>query len=133
MIKRFSLITFFITIAGWLAFAQDDTLEKSIKRGEEVYAANCSSCHMPQGEGLEGVYPPMAKTDYLKDQPRAIDIILKGQDGEVTVNGKTYNVAMEAMPNLTDQQIADVLNYVGNTWENKNPQIKPTQVKAQRK
>ncbi|MEO6720610.1 MAG: cytochrome c, partial [Ferruginibacter sp.] len=98
----------------------------------EVYSANCATCHMPEGEGVESAFPPLAKTDYVKDAKRAINIVLKGQEGEIKVNGKTYNVPMAALPQLTDQQVADVLNYVRNSWGNKNTMIKAAQVKAQR-
>lgn len=133
MLRKTFLVLTLLTSVCWLAMAQKETLQQSMKRGEEVYAANCGNCHMPQGEGVEGAFPPLAKTTYLKNQKRAIDIILHGQEGEVVVNGKTYNVPMAAMNHLTDQQIADVLNYVSNSWGNKNPMIKATQVKALRK
>ena len=133
MINKISLLIAFYTGVCWFTLAQQDTLKQSMKRGEEVYTANCSSCHMPQGEGVDGAFPPLAKTDYLKNQKRAIGIILKGQEGEITVNGVKYNVPMIALPHLTDQEIADVLNYVSNSWGNKNPMIKPAQVKAERK
>ncbi len=133
MFSRIFLMITFVTGACWLAIAQPDTLKQSMKRGEEVYASNCANCHMPQGEGVEGAFPPLAKTDYLKNQKRAIDIILHGQEGEITVNGKNYNIPMAAMDYLSDQQVADVLNYVSNSWGNKNPMIKPMQVKAARK
>jgi nitrite reductase (NO-forming) len=133
MIKKISLVIVFITGACWLVFAQEDTLPQSMKRGEEVYNAYCVSCHMPDGEGAEIVCPPLAKTAYLKNQKRAIGIVLNGQQGEITVNGKQYNVPMDPLNNLTDKEVADVLNYVSNSWGNKNPMIKPAQVKAERK
>ena len=133
MLRKTFLVTFLITTACCLAMAQKDTLPQSMKRGEEVYTVHCANCHMPQGEGVEGAFPPLAKTAYLKNQKRAIDIILHGQEGEITVNGKTYNVPMAAMGHLTDQEVSDVLNYVSNSWGNKNPMIKPMQVKALRK
>jgi nitrite reductase (NO-forming) len=102
-------------------------------KGKEVYALNCQSCHMEKGEGLEGVYPPLAKTNYLKDTKKLIEIVLKGQSGEIMVNGKKYNTDMPAQAYLTDEQIADVLTYVRSSWGNKYPAVKPTQVKAQRK
>ena len=119
-----------IIAACWVAPAQDDTLPQSIKRGAELYATNCASCHQPAGEGLEAVFPPLAKTDYLKNQKRAIGIILNGQEGEITVNGKQYTTAMAALSQLTDREVADVLNFVSNSWGNKNPIIKVAQVKA---
>ncbi len=103
------------------------------KKGKELYTLNCQSCHMENGEGLEGIYPPLAKTSYVKDSKKIIDIILNGQSGEITVNGKNYNAEMPAQSNLTDQQIADVLTYIRSSWGNKYSAIKPAQVKAQRK
>lgn len=133
MIKKISLLMVFATGACWLALAQEDTLKQSMKRGEEVYNQYCASCHMPNGEGEEIICPPLAKTTYLKDQKRAIGIVLNGQEGEITVNGKQYDVPMAAMDNLTDREVADVLNYVSNSWGNKYPMIKAAQVKAERK
>lgn len=122
----------FAATAVWPRPGQEDTLEQSMKRGEELYTGNCASCHQPAGEGVEAAFPPLAKTAYLKNQKRAISIVLKGQEGEITVNGKKYNGAMVPLPQLSDQEVADVLNFVGNSWGNKNPVIKPAQVKAQR-
>ena len=133
MTKIISLLFLFIPAASWILFTQEDTLPQSIKRGESVYQANCASCHMPEGEGLEAVFPPLAKTDYVKNVKRAISIILVGQQGEIAVNGKPYNTAMAALPQLTDQEVADVLNFVRNSWGNKYPIIKAAQVKAERK
>lgn len=133
MILKIFMLVGVIAGAGWLLLSQEDTLPQSMKRGEEVYSANCSSCHMPAGEGVESVFPPLANTSYLKNQKRAIGILLNGQEGEITVNGKKYNVPMSAVNHLTDLQIADVLNYVSNSWGNKNTMIKPVQVKTERK
>ncbi len=133
MTKKIFLSIVLIGGLCWLAIAQEGTLSQSMKRGEDVYAANCASCHMPAGEGVEGAFPPLANTAYLKNQKRAIGIIINGQEGEITVNGKQYSVPMAALPQLTDREIADVLNFVSNSWKNKNPMIKVAQVKALRK
>ena len=133
MIKRLCLIMVFVSIACWMVFAQEGTLQQSMKRGQVVYADDCGSCHQPAGQGLQGVFPPLANTAYLKNQQRAIGIVLNGQEGEIIVNGKKYNTPMAAMSNLTDTEIADVLNFVSNSWGNKNPMIKVAQVKAVRK
>ncbi len=112
---------------------QEDDLPQSIKRGASVYEANCASCHMPEGEGVPSVFPPLAKTEYVKNAKRAVGIILAGQEGEISVNGTTYNTAMAGIPQLTDQEVADVLNFVRNSWGNKYPIIKAAQVKTERK
>jgi nitrite reductase (NO-forming) len=89
---------------------------------------------MENGLGKEGVYPPLAKSDFLaKDPKRAIGIVMNGLNGEITVNGKIYNLDMPAQTRLTDQQITDVLNFVRNTWGNKGKAITMKQVKAARK
>jgi len=132
MTKKIVLLISFFTGVCWLAIAQEDTLEQSMKRGAVVYEDHCATCHMPQGEGDEVVCPPVANTNYLNDQQRAIDIILHGQDSQITVNEKQYNSPMDSMNYLTDKQVADVLNYISNSWGNKNPMIKPAQVKARR-
>ena len=135
MIKTFFLTILLISTTAGLLISQNSSLAQSIQRGKEVYTGNCMNCHMSQGEGLPAVYPPLAKSDYLlKDPKRAIGIILNGQKGETTVNGQKYNVEMPAQNYLTDQQIADVINYTTNTWGNKSKVvITPAQVKAGRK
>jgi mono/diheme cytochrome c family protein len=116
-----------------MAFVQPFDLKASIERGKEVYAGNCQSCHMENGEGLPDVFPPVAKTDYIKkDAKHLINIVLKGQEGEVIVNGKTYNTPMAAQDYLTDEQISDVYNYIRNSWGSKAAAILPSQVKALR-
>jgi nitrite reductase (NO-forming) len=103
-------------------------LKASIARGKEVYAAQCTSCHMEQGEGLESVFPPLAKSDYLMaDKKRSILQIIHGASGEMKVNGVTYSGDMPAI-DLTDEQVSDVLNYVRNTWGNKGDAVTPQQV-----
>jgi nitrite reductase (NO-forming) len=83
--------------------------------------------------GLSGVFPPVAKTDYIKKPiPHLADIILKGQSGEVTVNGVVYNTPMPPQAYLTDENIAHILNYVRNSWGNKGSVVTPADVKKQR-
>ena len=74
-----------------------------------------------------------AKTDYLKQPtPLLINIILKGQSGEIVVNGVTYNTPMPAQDYLTDEKVSDILNYIRNSWSNKGAAITPEHVKTQR-
>ncbi|GAB1856933.1 hypothetical protein MHTCC0001_17690 [Flavobacteriaceae bacterium MHTCC 0001] len=100
-----------------------DKLTESISRGSEVYTDFCVNCHMANGEGVEGTFPPLANSDYLKNK-RAASIrgIKYGQKGEIEVNGKTYNGFMMPM-GLDDEEIADVMNYINNSWGNSNKNI----------
>ncbi|HRI22691.1 MAG TPA: cytochrome c, partial [Panacibacter sp.] len=99
----------------------------------EVYTSYCMSCHMDEGQGLEGVFPPLAKADYLMaDKKRSIRQILYGATEEMKVNGTTYNTPMAAIE-LKDTEVSDVLNYVRNSFGNKGDAVKPEDVKAARK
>jgi nitrite reductase (NO-forming) len=106
---------------GASSFVQTFNLAKSIARGKEAYTANCQNCHMADGKGLPGAFPPLAKSSYLsKSTGELISFVIKGQSGEITVNGSVYNAVMPAQDYLSDEQIADIYNYVRNSWGNKS-------------
>lgn len=108
-------------------------LKASVARGKETYVAYCISCHMEQGEGIEGVYPPVAKSDYMMaDKNRTIQQILYGASGEMKVNGKVYNMNMTGF-DLSDGEVSDLMNYIRNSFGNKGPAVLPEHVKALRK
>lgn len=112
---------------------QDFDLKASIARGESIYAAQCASCHMTGGEGLEDIYPPLAKSDYLMaDKTRSIREVIHGVSGEITVNGKVYNSFMSGLA-LTDEEVSDVLNYIRNSWGNTGEAVTPAEVADVRK
>ena len=107
-------------------------LAQQIEDGKKVYQRTCIACHQVQGQGLEGAFPPLAKADYLNaDVDRAIETVLKGHIGGITVNGKQYNSVMPPQP-LTSEQIADVLTYVYHNWENNKTVVSPERVKKVR-
>lgn len=109
-------------------------LDESIARGKDVYTAQCMSCHMDEGQGIEDVYPPLAKSDYLmKDKQRSIHSVIHGLTGEIVVNGKTYNMDMAPFDFLSDQEVSDVLNYIRNSWGNEGETVSPEEVAAARK
>ena len=108
-------------------------IKASVTRGKEIYQAQCITCHQENGEGLEDVYPPLAKSDYLlADKKRSIIQVIKGATGSMKVNGKEYNTEMTAF-DLNDQEVSDVLNYIRNTWGNKGAAVTPEEVKLARK
>lgn len=94
--------------------------EMQMAKGKQIYMGNCFACHLPSGEGIPGVFPPLAKSDYMMaDRDRAIRIVMKGLNGPITVNGQAYNGVMPPQRDiLTEEQMADVLTYVTNTWGN---------------
>ncbi|WP_191621246.1 copper-containing nitrite reductase [Marinihelvus fidelis] len=106
--------------------------EERMLFGQRVYERNCMACHQSQGQGLPGAFPPLAESDYLLDDTdRAIDVLLDGLAGEITVNGVTYNGVMPAT-RLTDEEVANVLTYVLNSWGNEGGVIEPADVAGHR-
>lgn len=97
---------------------QDNELEESIRRGEEIYLDFCITCHLASGEGVANTFPPLAGSDYLMTyREESIRGIKFGQQGELVVNGVMYNNAMPPM-GLEDGEIADVMNFILNSWGN---------------
>ncbi|HEY8049835.1 MAG TPA: copper-containing nitrite reductase [Ramlibacter sp.] len=109
------------------------TLDEQVKAGQQLFAGTCSVCHQANGAGLPGVFPPLAKSDFLAaDVKRAVNIVLKGFSGKVTVNGSEYNSVMPPMTQLNDDEIANILSYVLNSWDNPGGRVTKEDVKAQR-
>jgi nitrite reductase (NO-forming) len=122
-----------VTAATKAAASGNLTVEDQIKAGQALFAGTCSVCHQANGAGLPGVFPPLAKSDYLNASPqRAITTVLQGLNGKVTVNGQEYNSVMPSMNQLNDDEIANILTYTLNSWENKGGRISAEEVKALR-
>jgi nitrite reductase (NO-forming) len=110
------------------------TVEDQVKAGQALFAGTCSVCHQSNGAGLPGVFPPLAKSDYIAKQPSEIPhIVLHGLTGPVTVNGKTYDSVMPPMSQLTDDEIANISTYVLNSWGNPGGRILKDDVARHRK
>jgi mono/diheme cytochrome c family protein len=95
----------------------------SVDTGSRIYAANCAACHQAGGTGMAGAFPPLA--GHLPDLLKQADgrsyvekVLLFGLEGEISVNGNSYAGAMPAWGSLSDDDIAAVLNYVSNAWDN---------------
>ena len=103
--------------------------EEQIAAGKPLFMAHCTACHQTTGEGLAGVFPPLAKSDYLAADPKhAISVVLHGLHGKITVNGKDYNSVMPPVSQLKDDEVANILTYVLNSWGNPGGQITPSEV-----
>lgn len=105
--------------SGLIAINQDNPkLEASIKRGEDVYNDMCFTCHLADGKGVPRAFPPLADSDYLREnQTESIKAVKYGMSGEIVVNGITYNSVMAPL-GLSDEEVADVINYINNSWGN---------------
>jgi nitrite reductase (NO-forming) len=99
-----------------------------VARGERVYKVNCVACHQSAGQGIPSAFPPLAESDFLNaDVDRAIRVVLDGLEGPITVNGERYDSMMPAL-GLRDEEIANVLTYILNSWGNEGGEVSPEQV-----
>lgn len=109
------------------------SLFERIQFGKQVYDRTCFACHQANGEGIINAFPPLAQSDYLNaDTNRAISTILNGLSGKITVNGLDYDSIMPKLV-LTDEEVANVLTYVYNSWNNNKKEITPQIVNKLRK
>ena len=92
--------------------------------GAKVYRAHCVACHQSNGEGLSGAFPPLALSEWVTGDPRVVaKVILGGLRGEIVVRGNRYNGVMPAFNQLSNQEIAAVVNHVRNSWGNEGKSI----------
>ncbi len=104
----------------------------SLLKGKSIYTQYCLTCHQADGGGVDGLNPPLTKTDYvLGDKTRLINVLVNGLQG-VDINDEPYNNVMPSQDFLTDQQMADVLTYVRNNFGNKASAVTAAEVKAVR-
>jgi nitrite reductase (NO-forming) len=95
------------------------TKEIQIEKGKQTYMQTCFVCHQMDGNGIPGQIPPLARSEFLMaDEDRAVRIVLQGLSGEITVNDKKFNGTMVPLNYLTDDQVANVLTYVKNSFGN---------------
>lgn len=98
---------------------QQTPLQESMARGKELYAEFCIQCHLAAGKGNGDIVPPLDNSDWLnKKKTESIHAIKYGQTGEIIVNSKRYNGTMPQM-SLSNEEVADVMNYICNSWSNK--------------
>ncbi len=91
--------------------------------GKRIYN-NCISCHQASGEGVAGQYPPLNQSRWVTGDERILSrILLNGLNGPIEVRGLTYNAQMPAWKQLSDRDIAAVLTYIRNAWDNSAPPV----------
>ena len=118
--KNFSSTSSYLSLTE---IQQQTALQKSIARGKEIYSEFCIQCHMANGKGNASTFPPLDGSDWLKKKrTESMHAVKYGQKGEIVVNGKKYNAIMPPM-GLSDQEVADVMNYVMHSWGNKQTKM----------
>jgi mono/diheme cytochrome c family protein len=102
--------------AGILFFSCSDSElvnMKELSNGAKIYKNNCANCHQEDGSGLANLIPPLYHSDYLGKHASELPcIITKGMAGEISVNGKSYNMRMAAIHHLTKEELNDLCTYV---------------------
>jgi|UniRef100_UPI0037853198 mono/diheme cytochrome c family protein/glucose/arabinose dehydrogenase len=95
-----------------------ETQTALFEKGKTIYATLCAACHQPHGFGLDGLAPPLVDSEWVLGKPEVLArIVMHGLAGPVKVSGRTYNLAMPPLPQLTDEDIAGVLTYIRREWE----------------
>jgi len=121
-------------IAGFEVKVDDRPwVDKWVESGRQVYAT-CAACHQPHGNGLVGVFPPLAGSEWvLGGTERLGALVLPGAMGTMTVKGQPYNGIMPGQGALlSDKQLAQVLTYIRRTWGNDGSIVTEEMMKAAR-
>ncbi len=107
-------------IVAILTFAQCSNDDNVYKQGKILYTRLCANCHQENGEGLKGLVPPLAKSDYLSAHRTELSCVIKrGLKGNIVVNGVTYGTQeMLGNKDITEFEIANIMNYIGTSWGN---------------
>jgi mono/diheme cytochrome c family protein len=126
-IACFMILAFFFV--GLTAHAQN------MQKGKKIYEAKCLACHQADGGGVPNMNAPLdgASNVVGKDIARLVRIIRYGYNERVALDGFYYSNAMTASPDLKDNEIADLLTYIRNSWSNKAPAVTIAQVQAVKK
>jgi len=108
------------------------TTEERVAFGQRVYTQNCVACHQAEGQGIPGAIPPVAGSDFLNaDRTRAIEVVVNGLEGPITVNGDTFTSSMPSLQ-LSDHDVANVLTYIYSQWDNAGFEVLPQEVSVVR-
>jgi nitrite reductase (NO-forming)/hydroxylamine reductase len=121
-------------VAVHAAEASSRSPEDLMASGGKLFSAHCAACHQANGQGLAGAFPPLAESDYLTSggPAAAIDAVLNGLTGPITVNGKDYNSVMPNLSYLSDSDVADIVTFVFNSWGNPGGEASSAEVAATR-
>ena len=106
----------------------------TVADGKQLFAANCQACHQASGQGIPGVFPPLAGSPWVTGEPdRLAQILLHGMTGPLDVLGTTYNGAMPAFgEQFSDAEIAALATHIRGQWGNGAAPVEAAQVAAAR-
>jgi len=125
-------LLFLLTTFMLCACATKSTKDQQyFAQGQVLYEKNCSNCHQKNGNGLGLLYPPLASSDYFeKNLNTSLCLMKYGKQGEIIVNGKSFNKPMPGVPSLTELEIAEIATYINNSWGWQKGIVEISQVKT---
>lgn len=111
-----------------------DNLQKEIAiGGEQLYQTYCAACHLRDGKGDDSRFPPLDGSEFvLGDKTRLINILLNGFQQPITVKGKQFNGLMPSHRFLSDKDLAMVLTYIRQNFNNNSSEILTAEVERER-
>lgn len=96
---------------------------------EKIFQSTCAACHQATGQGLPGQFPPLAGSSWVTQDPETpVRVMLLGIQGEIEVEGNTFNGVMPSQGHLSDEQIAAVATYIRSSWGNDAGEVDPALV-----
>jgi len=110
----------------------EEVKESATAMGGQLYRTSCASCHQNNGQGLPNLFPPLAGDPVVtaKDPTEQIRTVLFGKQGS-TINGVAYQAQMPAWADqLSNNEIAAVINHERTSWGNNAPTITASDVAA---
>jgi len=123
------IFSFFLLAVFSFLFAQS-SVKSSIDRGKKLYEQYCLTCHQVDGGGVPKMNPPLINTSYVTgDKTKLVQWVLTGSTENVPIDGKYYSNNMPPQAYLKDDEIADILTYIRNSFGNKASAITAAEVK----
>ena len=116
---RATSVAMLIFVFMYLAILPSSCDSNPYKQGQLLYENYCQNCHQENGEALLGLIPPLKNSDYLERHQTELPCIIRhGLSGEITVNGLPYNHEMPENKEFSEIEIANIINFVNNSWGN---------------
>ena len=130
-LRRIFLMMVLVCLVAKLS-AQSPISKSVMDNGKTIYLSRCLACHQVDGGGVPRLNAPLdgASAVIAADKAKLIRIVLKGYSDRVEIDGEYYSNNMAGHADLKDQQIADVLTYIRNSWSNKASAVTAAEVKA---
>jgi mono/diheme cytochrome c family protein len=107
-------------------------VSKEYPKGANLFRSICQTCHGADGNGINGLAPPLNKSDWVTgDQSRLVKVLLYGLAGPIKVGERLYKApeisgempGIASNTSFSDEDIAQVANYIRNSWSNKADKV----------